>query len=210
MSLVRSQADAPPMDSPSSLLSFIRTKKSSQKPLLVGIDGPGGTGKTTLALHLQVLDPTITIVHMDDFDLPSNGKSMGDPLVKEIGADTDWQRLLREVVMPVREGKVASYRPFDREGGRMGREKSVAPQGTVIIEGVFSLRKELFSSIDVGIFLICSLQTRLERALKRDGLEMRGRWENDWIPMEERYMAEHKPQVYAHKVVDTEKALVML
>lgn len=41
------------------------------RTLLVGIDGCGGAGKSTLAMRLAALDPNISVVHIDDFYLPS-------------------------------------------------------------------------------------------------------------------------------------------
>lgn len=193
------------MESPTAILQWIQNQKHPREILLVSIDGPGGTGKTTLAQNIQLLDSSITVVHMDHFDLPTNGQLIGGPWKKEIGADTDWRRLLSEVILPLREGMSSSYYPFDRETGRIGKREKIFPGGIVLIEGVFSMRKELFPSIDIAMWLTCSLDVRLRRALKRDGEKMRYRWEKDWIPMEERYVAEHKPQTYAHKIIDTGK-----
>jgi len=117
------------MESPQLILEWLRKRIHSQRIQLVSIDGPGGTGKTTLASSLQFLDPLIAVVHMDDFDLPSNGKIVGNPRVKAIGADTDWQRLLHEVILPLREGRKGKYRPFDRETGEFGRQRVLAPSG---------------------------------------------------------------------------------
>ncbi|MBI4080307.1 MAG: uridine kinase [Candidatus Levybacteria bacterium] len=164
---------------------------------LVGIDGCGGSGKTTLATELGVLDKGISVVHMDDFDLPTNGKLIGSPFEKPVGADVDWQRLERQVLIPLSRNNAARY----NRAGHPGLDK-VSPGGIVLIEGVFSIRNEISSYYHLTIWIECAKEIRLRRGLARDGEQARDRWEKDWIPMEERYMSVQEPQRKATVVID--------
>lgn len=187
------------------ILLDIRKKQKSQVTFFLGIDGPGGSGKTTLADALRSQDENIQVVHMDDFDLPTNGKLTGNPWEKKVGEDTDWQRLKKEVIMPLRRERKISYSPFDREKEIFGAPKRIVPGGIVIIEGVFSLREELFDTYDYSIWLTGDSRKRLRRVLKRDGESMRRRWEEDWLPMEKKYFQLQRPDRKASLVLDTDK-----
>jgi len=56
-------------------------------PLLIGIDGCGGSGKSTLASKLKSKLLNTTVVHMDDFYLPSSQLLKTFPKNKPVGAD---------------------------------------------------------------------------------------------------------------------------
>ncbi|UOQ92483.1 hypothetical protein MUO14_18805 [Halobacillus shinanisalinarum] len=47
-------------------------KNNKKDLLLVGIDGCGGAGKSTMAAHFLSMVPEGVVVHMDDFYLPSH------------------------------------------------------------------------------------------------------------------------------------------
>lgn len=69
------------------LLITMENLQRKQSTLLVGIDGCGGSGKSTFAKEIAKLSPQITIVHMDDFYLPSYLRINGTSEEKPIGAD---------------------------------------------------------------------------------------------------------------------------
>lgn len=164
---------------------------------LVGIDGCGGAGKTTFATKLSLFDKGISVIHMDDFDLPTNGKLIGSPFEKPVGADVDWQRLERQVLIPLTQNNAARYKRALYSGLR-----KVSPGGIVLVEGVFSIRNELSPYYHLTIWIECAKEIRLMRGLARDGEQARDRWEKDWIPMEERYMSIQEPQKRATLVID--------
>lgn len=192
------------MQTPKDIYLYIQKAKKPKKTFLLGIDGPGGSGKTTFSNSFKKLDNSIQIIHMDDFDLPSNGKIIGDPWEKEIGEDTDWRRLKKEVLTPLKSGKKAVFKPFDREKEKFGKKEEIVAGGIAIVEGVFAIRKEIFSLYDLTLWLKTSASLRLKRVLKRDGEKMRERWEKDWIPMEERYLKSHHPDRYADFILETD------
>src|ERR1017187_9210867 len=79
---------------------------------IVSIDGCGGAGKSRLAneLRLALAAPgrDISIVHMDDFYLPSTMRN--ETLTPDaVGSAFDWQRLRDEVLAPLRAGQPARY-----------------------------------------------------------------------------------------------------
>ena len=183
------------------LLSLLHSKHDEGRTTLVGIDGCGGAGKTTLAERLKKLDPSIQIVHMDEFDLPFADRLKLSPDKKPIGGDSDWPRLEKEVLKPLKENRPAIFRVYSWDTDRMEGENTVTPGGIVIVEGVYAIREELSRFYDLKIWIDVPKEIRIKRGLARDGEEARSRWFDDWIPMEDRYVAAQKPQLRADIII---------
>jgi len=87
---------------------------------------------------------------------------------------------------------------------RMGNHSGIQ---NIIIEGVYSIRKELAIFYNLKIWVECSAQTRLKRGMERDGLKMKEQWENFWMKQEDEYVEKHKPHLYADIIVNGEQVL---
>ena len=171
--------------------------------LLVAIDGLGGAGKTTLAERLVEELEDASAVHMDDFYAPMSPK-VREALSPRGGYERyfDWQRLEREVLLPLSRGTSGRYSQYDwereaHEGFRDGHVE-VEPNGTVIVEGVYSSRPELRRYFDVLVFVATPREERLRRmqARHRDG-PLRTRW----MAAEDWYVQIHPPETRADVVV---------
>lgn len=159
-----------------------------QQTLLIGIDGCGGSGKSTAARLLAGARPDITIIHMDDFYLTDR---------------FDWERLREQVLAPLTRNESAAYQMYDWPTGRITDEWHAVPAGgIVVIEGVMATRRELRERYDFRIWVECPRELRLARGIERDGEAARERWEHEWMVAEDRYMAGHDPKASAHLVLD--------
>ena len=176
-----------------------------QKTFLIGIDGCGGSGKSTLANKLKKDCSDVTIVHMDDFYLPSSQRIKAHPDKKPIGADFDWERMLKDVIEPLSRNKEGCYQRYDWKKDNLSEWHTVPVGGIVIIEGVYSLRNELVDEYDYTIWVDCPRGTRLSRGLERDGEGARDMWENNWMISEDLYVEEHKPLERVDLVVNGTK-----
>jgi len=184
------------------LVSSINSISKKQSTLLIGIDGCGGSGKSTLANELKTECSNVTVVHMDDFYLPSSKLIKAQPEKKPIGSDFDWERVLKQVLEPISKNKEGCYQRYDWDIDDLAEWNTVPVGGTVIIEGVYSVRKELANKYDYTIWVDCPRDTSLSRGLKRDGEEARDMWENNWMVSEDIYVEEHKPFEIADLVVN--------
>jgi uridine kinase len=182
------------------LLKTLKNINRSHETLIVGIDGCGGSGKSTLARILENNDNSITVVEMDDFYKPSNLRSQTNNT--SIGEDFDWKRVEKQVILPLIQNKVARYQKYDWNNDTLTEWCSVPTGGIVIIEGVYSTRKELSKYYDFKIWVDSPREIRLQRGIERDGIEARYIWERDWMPKEDRYVKEHKPYEVANLIVD--------
>ncbi|MFT9818162.1 uridine kinase family protein [Lysinibacillus sp. NPDC056185] len=175
------------------MIRSINSIQKKQSTLLIGIDGCGGAGKSTLANKLKDEFSNVTVVHMDDFYLPSSQLIKTSTEKKPVGADFDWKRVLNQVLEPINQNIKTRYQRYDWDADDMAEWHSVPVGGTVIVEGVYSIRKELSNKYDFTIWVDCPRETRLSRGLERDGEEARDMWENNWMISEDIYVEKHKP-----------------
>ena len=168
----------------------------------MGIDGPGGAGKSTLARELALLRDDVTVIAGDDFyrPLPERTRESLTP-IESVDLTFDWERLRDEVLGPLLRGEHARYRRYDWASGRLGDDLSeVAAEGVVIVEGVYVARPALRGYLDLIVVVDAPRELCLER--------QRARGENDvdaidrWRAAEDWYLEHQNPRRVADVVVD--------
>ena len=173
--------------------------------LLVAVDGKGCAGKSTLAAtlasELEATGRRVEVIHFDDFYLPLSLRPEGVGSEKPIGGDFDWERLRDQVLVPLRGRRVARFARYDWIEDALAETHEVVPGAIVIVEGISSSRQELAALYDLRVWVDCPRQLRLNRGIARDGETYRARWEQDWMPSEDRYVNEHRPDKKADFVV---------
>ena len=171
------------MDASAVLDLVAAARRSGVEPLLVGIGGRGGAGKTTLA----GLVPGAQVVSTDEF---WDGESF------------DIARLRREVVEPLTRAEPARFSSYDWAAGKQRGLRIVEPTGVIVIEGVCALHRSLRLAYAVRVWVDAPYDVRLARGLARDGEAARSTWVDVWMPSEERYVIADDPVSCAHIVVD--------
>jgi uridine kinase len=174
------------------LLERIAALRPKQRQTLtIAIDGYGGSGKSTLATALSKILPDASIVRTDDFSRPNL-------------PGWDWQRMKAQVLDPLNANGPAHYQRYDWKTESLAEWHHVPVGGILIVEGVSSMRTELGAYWDLSIWVACSYERRLARGVARDGEAKRSQWENVWMPEEDRYVQEQKPEVRADVILDGE------
>lgn len=187
------ERDIQDYDSLRNRVESLRKKSRNQSTFLIGIDGCGGSGKSTFAQKLRDDFCDVTIVHMDDFYLPTSLITNSEPAQKSIGADFDWRRLLKEVINPLSKETAGYYQRYDWATDKLAEWHAVPISGIVVIEGVYTLRTELVALYDVTVWLDCPREMRLTRGIERDGEDARTTWEKNWMIAEDMYVKAHQP-----------------
>ena len=147
----------------------------------VGVDGLGGSGKSTLAARIAAALPGALVVHNDDFARP------GLP-----GWDRD--RFVRQVIEPLLAGRPGRYQRWDFEADAGAEWHSVPVGVPVIVEGVSATDVRLPVPWDVTIWIEVPEAVRWARIIERDGPALQDRWLTDWIPSENAYVVDQRPQ----------------
>jgi uridine kinase len=146
---------------------------------LVCVDGPAGSGKTTLAGALLGALPDAAVVHMDDLYR---------------GWDTDFDevhdRVREQLVAPLRAGRPARYPRYDWAAGRFDDWVEVAPPEVLLLEGVGSGSVRLDLHLSLLVWIEVEREERVRRGVERDGVDVLPRW-LAWMEHEE---AEHARQ----------------
>jgi uridine kinase len=156
---------------------------------LVGVDGCGGSGKTTFAARLSEAAAGCPVVHTDDF------ASFDEPMEW-------WPRLLREVIEPLLRGERATFHPYDWVARRRSDTSVVVePAPLVVIEGVGATRAAWRDRLALRVWVDAPREVRLRRGLARDGAHMREFWQW-WMAQEDGYVASEQPLGHADLVVD--------
>lgn len=141
---------------------------------LVCVDGPAGSGKTTLAAELARLAPEARVVHLDDlYEGWSGLPRVPDQLAALLG--------------PLGGDHPARYRRYDWHAARLGEWVEVLPGPLLVLEGVGAGTAPV-ELVTVLVWVSAPDDLRLRRGLARDGADQRGHWER-WMRDEARHFA---------------------
>ncbi len=160
--------------------------------LLVTMDGPCASGKTTLARKLSEAVGA-PVIHTDDFVVPHALKTAERLAVP--GGNCDAERLVREVLAPFQRGEPVRYRRYDCRADRLLPEEEL-PKGTriLILEGSYCNLPILREFAGLRLFVDTPEEIRMERLRKRETPESLRRFREKWIPLENAYFqAYHLP-----------------
>ncbi len=164
----------------------IQKRQGEKVPLLLAIDGRCAAGKTTLAQRLQERLHG-NVFHMDDFFLPPALRTR--ERLAQPGGNVDYERFRSEILLPVLEGIPFSYRPYSCRLQRQTEPVVVQPKPISIVEGAYSCHPHLWDGYDLRIFLHIDREAQRQRIRERNGPGQLKIFEEQWIPLEERYFS---------------------
>ncbi|MER1956703.1 MAG: hypothetical protein ABS942_04940 [Solibacillus sp.] len=160
----------------------------SNLPLIIGIDGQAGSGKSTFSTALAE-KYSIDVISMDDFFLPVEMKTV--ERLENPGNNFHHERFLKEVVPNIFSTKPWQYGAFNCQTKTL-YTKQLQGHKVKIVEGVYSCHPLFESIYDIKISFHINQSTQKERILKRNGIEMWTKFETIWIPQEDSYFDKYR------------------
>lgn len=154
---------------------------------LVAVDGHAGSGKSTCAGRLSALLGAAPVLHLDD--------------VAAHDAFFDWaDRLHRQVVAPLEEGRTARFDVYDWRQRTFARTGVLPPAPVVLVEGVGAGRRALRPHLACLLWMDRGAAASWARGRRRDGPELAGFWRK-WTRAEEAHFSRDPSRVYADFLV---------
>lgn len=157
---------------------------------LLTVDGPAGSGKTTLARDVVAAAPDAHLLHLD---LLLDGWEG----LAEVPAT-----LVRDVLTPLREGRPAAYRRFDWHAGRFAERVPVPTAALLVVEGVGAGSRATAPFRSVSVWVEAPDEVRHRRAMAREGEVFGPHWEA-WATQERMLFAAERTRTTADLVVST-------
>ncbi|WP_199701021.1 uridine kinase family protein [Jiangella rhizosphaerae] len=157
---------------------------------VVAVDGPAGSGKTTLAARLASRLDDAPVVHMDDL-YPG-----WDGLARAAAA------VAAEVLEPLAAGRPARYRRWDWHADRWAGWVDVPPAPVLVVEGCGSGSTPGAPYLALLLWVEAPHDVRMARGFERDGDAFRPYWER-WARQEAALFAAERTRERADVRIDT-------
>ncbi|MBX2823750.1 MAG: hypothetical protein KTR33_03410 [Gammaproteobacteria bacterium] len=170
-------------------------------PLVVAIDGRSGAGKSTLAILLRLELTTlwqsaaVAVISGDDF-YAGGSLAVWRSRSAEDNANLviDWQKEI-DVLSTLRATGQATWHAFDWQSDQWdsdappfsATESVCRSSRVVLLEGVYSARRELIDVVDLRVLLQVEHETRLQQLHQRDGNVRDAEWARLWNEAEDLY-----------------------
>lgn len=161
--------------------------QNGENPIFVAIEGGSASGKTSCAEALARLFPC-NVFHMDDFFLRLGQRT--EARLQEAGGNVDYERVWKEVLLPARAGKAVCYQPYDCQTQTLSEGREIRPAQLNLLEGAYSAHPLWRETLSLTLFLSVAPEKQRERICSRNGAQMAKRFQEEWIPLENRYFDE--------------------
>ncbi len=167
----------------------ISRKQKTADRLMITLDGPCASGKTTLAEKLSRVF-SAALIHTDDYVVPHAQKTRERLAIP--GGNCDVERLTEEIVEPWKQGRKILCRKYDCASDCLLAWQSLPDSKTLIIEGCYCNLPPIRQAADVKLFLDAPWSIREKRLRRRETISSLRMFYERWIPLENAYFRAHR------------------
>ncbi len=129
---------------------------------IIAIDGPAGSGKTTLANQLAADISDVEVIHVDDLY-----QGWSDAFSARLTAS-----VISQILLPISQKVDFNYEIYDWRENKFFKSKLVPKNKIYILDGVGAGQKPFRQYLTKIIWLNISDEIGLSRVLQRDGAEI--------------------------------------
>ncbi len=179
------------------IANAILNSSNGHRPVLIGVEGFGGSGKTTFAEKLKEALGSAYIINIDDFiikdklALPSWDKGAFDR-----------KRLEKQVLIPAAGGKTIRYQKLIWETDTLNEPSTVPEVDYLIVEGISSYHPDIAHHYDYKIWVDTPIDVAKARGKARDaGNENADKWDmwaNNDLIYQQKYHPEQRADFIAN------------
>lgn len=145
---------------------------------LLAVDGPAGSGKTTLAHQVAAVvsdrGHRVAVLSLDDL---YDGWTGLEPALEA--------RVVRQVLEPLARRQPTRWQSYDWLAGEFGRWHELAPVDVLVLEGCGAGAWSYASYTTLLVWVEAAADVRLQRAVRRDGDQVLRHWA-EWAAAEQR------------------------
>lgn len=174
----------------------IRQGAGHHKPIIIGIEGYGGSGKTTLANQFREALGSAYVVNIDDFIIK---EKLNEPSWDKGGFDRE--RLEWQVLLPASRQEPVQYQELIWETNQLSAPKVVPPVEYLIVEGISCYHPDIAHYYDFKIWVDTPIAVAKARGQARDaGNENVDKWDM-WAENDVAYQQQYHPEQHADFVI---------
>ncbi len=160
------------------------------------MDGPAGSGKTTLAAaideEIRVGQRLATVVfHLDD--MYGGWETEFDELAS---------RVVGQILEPLSRRQPGRWQRYDWAAGRFDGWETLAPPDVLVLEGCGSGARQASALVNVLVWVEAEQDLRVARGVARDGEQVLPKW-RAWMAHEATHFAAHETRTRADVSLQT-------
>ncbi len=178
------------------VVKAVTNSNLENKPVLIGIEGYGGSGKTTFANELNNRLVNAYVISIDDF------------IVKEKINEDSWDkggfdrnRLEKQVLIPATINKPISYQKLIWQTNTLSEPITVSKVDYLIIEGISCYHPDIAKYYDFKIWIDTPMAIAKERGHARDGSNENAKMWDLWAENDLKYQEKYHPEKFADFVI---------
>jgi uridine kinase len=181
------------------VVSTLRKSGVQKMPILIAIEGFGGSGKTTLAEKLKNSLHDAYIINIDDFIIKAK---LTEPSWDK-GA-FDRERLEQQVLIPATTGKDIAYQKLIWVTDTLSEPVAVPKVAYLIVEGISSYHPNIAKYYDYKIWVDTPIELAKERGHARDGSNENAQHWDLWAENDLKYQQKYHPEEQADFVISND------
>lgn len=151
--------------------ALVRKFESCDRPVIIALGGPGGTGKTTFAALLAEELQDASVLALDDYKTARAVRAKKNIFGPHPQANKT--ALIRAHLERLRSGKAIKKPLYCRNAGKARTREDFYPARFVIAEGEVATYSVFYPCVDFSIFIDSHWKTQLNTRIQRD-IEERG------------------------------------
>jgi len=176
---------------------YINSLSNDKGPIIIAVDGYGGSGKSTLCKELTKLIPDSMTIQTDDFIKYPHAPN---------DFEHDWTAIENIVLKKLKTASEVTTATYDWNSlGPKAETQDV--KHIVLIDGIGLLEEKYLHYYDVKIWIDCPYETALDRGKKRDkeeqGSDHDELWDTVWGPGSKLYFDRAHPDTKADILYQT-------